>query len=108
VPPAAPPPSATATVPSPAVPPSAKVPLTTVAVLNAARSSGLARTEADRLFGAGYAIGVVASAPGGRHARSSVLYAPGARAATVRPLTGRARAGREADVLVVLGADRRR
>jgi len=106
----APPPS---TVPVPA--PSA----TRVAVLNAARTTGLARREAARLAGAGYRVGVVADHPAGRLARSSVRYAPGHRAAGVTlaarerirrvlPLSGALRrALGRVDVVIVLGADRR-
>jgi len=88
---------------------------TRVAVLNAARTTGLARREAARLVprrGRGHH-------PAGRLARSSVRYTPGHRAAAVTlaardrirrvlPLSGALRrALGRVDVVVVLGADRR-
>ncbi len=110
-------------MPLPAPPPS-KFPVpapsrTTVAVLNAARTAGLARREAARLTGAGYRVGVVANHPSGRLARSSVRYARGQRTAAVAlaarerirrvlPLTGALRRQLGGvDVVIVLGADRR-
>jgi hypothetical protein len=117
------PPTATA-VPVPStvpVAPPAKLPFT-VAVLNATRERGVARSAADRLFRAGYRVGVVTNAPGPSRARSVVLYKPGSRAAAVAlairlrvprvgPVTPGIR-GSVADhatvVFVVLGADHSR
>ena len=121
--PTAPSPVPATPVPLPATPPS-KFPVpapshTTVAVLNAARTAGLARREAARLTGAGYRVGVVANHPSGRLARSSVRYGRGQRTAAVAlaarerirrvlPLTGALRRQLGGvDVVIVLGADRR-
>ena len=93
---------------------------TTVAVLNAARTAGLARRgKVARLTGAGYRVGVVADHRSGRLARSSVRYGRGQRTAAVAlaarerirrvlPLTGALRRQLGGvDVVIVLGADRR-
>jgi hypothetical protein len=90
----------------------------TVAVLNATRERGVARSAADRLVRAGYRIGVVSSTPGPPRARSVVLYKPGSRAAALA-LAKRLRIARvdlvtlairrsvadKSTVVVVLGAD---
>jgi hypothetical protein len=90
----------------------------TVAVLNATRERGAARSAADRLVRAGYRIGVVSSTPGPPRARSVVLYNPGSRAAALA-LAKRLRIARvdrltvairhsvadKSTVVVVLGAD---
>jgi hypothetical protein len=92
---------------------------TRVAVLNATRVNGLARTAADRLSAAGYRIGVVTDdAVTNTLGRSAVLYAPGRRTAAaavaarlgiarVAPLdAGTAGTVAGAGVVVRIGIDR--
>jgi hypothetical protein len=109
--------SAPAPATAPVAPPS-KFPVV-VAVLNATREPGVARTEADRLAKAGYKIGVVTDARGGQRKRSVVYYAPAARPSALviarRERIPRVDAigpairhavGSDANVVVVVGADR--
>jgi LytR cell envelope-related transcriptional attenuator len=94
---------------------------TTVAVLNAAGRPGAARTAAYQLERHGWRIGTVTNYPDGRLASSCVDFTPGhSRAASiiaqqlgigpVIPPAANvvAAAGHDADVIVVVGADRAR
>jgi hypothetical protein len=116
------PPAAVPAPPAAPVRPHAPAPappsVTTVAVLNASGAAGVGRVVANRVSAFGYRIGLVTNRLG-RVPHSSVRYAPGRRRAAVAvarrlgirrvlPSTRalRRQAGREADVVVVLGRDR--
>jgi hypothetical protein len=93
----------------------------TVAVLNGTSVPGLARTVANSLQRDGYQIGTVTNAPVQQHSATTVAYGSGGRSAAravaqaigVDPTTigpedtgTRSIAGRQASVVVTVGADR--
>jgi hypothetical protein len=90
----------------------------TVAVLNATRTPGLAATTGDDLLAAGFKVGYISNAPGGKRAESVIFFARGHRpaAAAVGQLLDIARLKRvspkskvlfePAHVTVVAGSDR--